>query len=83
VTERDAPKLWVISGHVPGAGGGDITYALAARDKGTLFTREFTYQMENRALSLLDFLFVRRRIDKESTTALQRLKSVLESVRFD
>lgn len=78
VIDRDLPKRWVISGHVHGAGGGKIAYSFASDGNVTLFVREFTYQMENWALSLLDWLLVRRRIDKESTEALRRLKSAME-----
>jgi len=79
VIERDAPRRWVISGHVEHAGGGRIAYSLVAADHGTQFTRQFTYQMDNWILALLDRLLIRRRIDEESTKALDQLKSNLEA----
>lgn len=79
VTDREVPKRWTISGHVHNAGGGDIAYSLTPDADGTLFVREFTYKMENWILSLLNWLLIRRRIEKESMEALRRLKSVLET----
>lgn len=79
VKDRDAPKRWVISGHVHNAGGGDIAYSLDHDDKSTYFVRTFTYEMDNWLLSLLDKLFIRRRIEEESKEALSRLKSSLET----
>jgi len=79
VVEREAPSRWVISGKVAGAGGGDIAYSLLEGDRGTHFERVFTYKMSNWFLSLLDWLFIRRRIEAESREALRRLKRALES----
>lgn len=78
VVAREAPSRWVISGKVAGAGGGDIAYALLPEGDGTNFERVFTYEMENWFLSLLDRIFVRRRIQAESREALERLKRALE-----
>lgn len=79
VVEREAPARWVISGDVAGAGGGDIAYSLVAHDEGTRFERVFTYEMSNWFLSLLDWMFIRRRIEVESREALRRLKHELET----
>ncbi len=78
VIDRQVPKRWVISGCVEGAGSGDIAYSLAPNNGGTSFERMFTYRMENWALSLLDWLLIRRRIQAESTEACRRLKRILE-----
>ena len=78
VTDREAPKRWVISGCVERAGRGDITYTLTPDNSETTFERVFAYTMDNWLLSLLDWLFIRRRIEAESTEALRRLKHTLE-----
>jgi uncharacterized protein YndB with AHSA1/START domain len=78
VREREAPRRWVIEGHVEGGGGGTITYTLTPRDGGTAFEREFVYAMPNALLALLDRLIFRRRVEAESAEALRRLKSELE-----
>jgi len=80
VREREAPRRWVIGGVIVGrSNGGTITYTLTPRDGGTLFEREFVYQMPNPLWALLDRLIIRRRIEAESAEALRRLKQVLES----
>lgn len=78
VIERNAPTAWAIEGHVDKAGGGVIRYALTAEGQATRFAREFTYSMDNALLSLLNFLFIRRRIEGESGEALVALKAALE-----
>ncbi len=78
VIDREVPKRWVISGCVEEAGSGEIAYFLAPGDNGISFEREFTYRMDNWVLSLLDWLLIRRRIQAESTEAMQRLKRILE-----
>ncbi len=79
VVEREAPSRWVISGEVAGAGGGNIAYSLVADGDGTNFERVFTYEMANWFLSLLNWMFISRRIEAESREALRRLKRALES----
>ena len=79
VTDRVEPQRWAITGSVNRAGGGTITYGLMPDGEGTLFTRSFVYEMDNWLLTLLDRLFIRRRIDAESKLALQRLKSIMET----
>ena len=78
VRERAEPRRWVIFGQVKGGGTGTIAYTLAPQDGGTLFEREFTYEMNNPLLALLDRLVLRRRIEAESSEALRRLKERLE-----
>jgi uncharacterized protein YndB with AHSA1/START domain len=79
VRERAEPRRWAIFGQVEGGGTGTITYTLAPQEDGTSFEREFTYQMNNPLLALLDRLILRRRIEAESTEALRRLKKRLET----
>jgi len=78
VVLRDAPVRWAISGQVAGGGHGTITYTLAPSGADTAFRREFVYAMPNRLAKLLDWLFVRRRIETESAEAIRRLKRALE-----
>jgi len=78
VREREEPRRWVIFGQVEGGGTGTITYTLTPQDDGTYFEREFTYEMNNPLLALLDTLVLRRRIEGESAEALRRLKERLE-----
>lgn len=78
VIEREAPTGWAIEGHVHRAGGGIIRYSLIAEGQATRFVRNFTYTMDNAFLSILDVLFVRRRIRSESGEALTALKAALD-----
>jgi uncharacterized protein YndB with AHSA1/START domain len=79
VREREEPRRWVIFGTVVGGGTGTITYMLTPQASGTLFEREFAYEMSNPLLERLDRLVFRRRIESESTNALRRLKQRLEA----
>ncbi|MGH2542819.1 MAG: SRPBCC family protein [Ardenticatenaceae bacterium] len=80
VTERAAPQLWTIEGQIVGReGGGTVRYRLQARNGGTWFEREFTYPTRGLLFTLLDLLLIRRRVRKESTEAVARLKEVLEA----
>jgi len=79
VREREEPRRWVIFGLVEGGGLGTITYTLTSQDGATFFEREFTYEMNNPLLALLDRLALRRRIYAESVEALRRLKQRLET----
>jgi uncharacterized protein YndB with AHSA1/START domain len=78
VIAREAPERWAIQGIVAGGGSGTITYTLTVVADGTAFCREFAYAMPSRLTELLDRLFVRRRIEKESVEAVRRLKQALE-----
>jgi uncharacterized protein YndB with AHSA1/START domain len=79
VITRDAPNSWAIAGIVAAGGTGTITYTLTATADGTAFRREFDYAMPNWLAALLDRLFIRRRIEAESTLAVSRLKQALET----
>jgi uncharacterized protein YndB with AHSA1/START domain len=79
VRGREEPRRWVIFGQVEGSGTGTITYRLTPQEGGTAFEREFTYEMNNPILALLERLVLRRRIDAESTEAVRRLKERLEA----
>lgn len=78
VIEREPPMRWAIRGSVAGGGGGTITYTLTAHGHSTSFRREFVYAMPNAIMALLDRLFVRRRIERESAEAVRRLRAALE-----
>jgi uncharacterized protein YndB with AHSA1/START domain len=79
VVARDPPNRWAIAGIGAAGGKGTITYTLAATANGTAFRREFDYAMPNWFAALLDRLFIRRRIEAESTLAVSRLKQALEA----
>lgn len=78
VVVRAAPSRWVIDGKSSNGGGGRISYTLSTQGRGTRFEREFVYYAPNVLAVILDWLFVRERIDSESAEALRRLKVVLE-----
>jgi uncharacterized protein YndB with AHSA1/START domain len=82
VREREAPRRWVIEGVIVGrSNGGVITYTLSPRDGGTFFEREFIYPAPNLLFAVLDWLFIRRRVEAESAEALRRLKARMENNR--
>jgi uncharacterized protein YndB with AHSA1/START domain len=79
VTEREAPRRWVIAGTIEGAGnGGTVTYDLALAGAGTAFTRTFAYAVPTPLLRALDLLLIRWRVRAESAPAVRRLRAVLE-----
>ena len=79
VSERDAPRKWVIAGKIlNGSGGGVITYTLTSHADDTIFEREFVYPVPPLYLPL-DWLLLSRRIQAESAEALRRLKQRLEA----
>ncbi|HMA38174.1 MAG TPA: SRPBCC family protein [Chloroflexia bacterium] len=78
VRERDASRRWVIARRIIGGGGGVITYTLRPTATGTRFEREFVYEVPTLLMALLDRLVVRRRVTRESTASVRRLKQVLE-----
>jgi hypothetical protein len=82
VIECEPPRLWAIAGILDGMGHVVVTYELTPRPDGTMFERDFAYSMPRGAYRLLDWLLVRPRIESDSTTALQRLRSLLEASRF-
>ena len=77
VTRRKAPHRWRIEASSP-QGKAAISYVLSAEGGDTVFRRDLSYEMPNVWLALLDVLVLRRRMDRESRIALQRLKEVLE-----
>lgn len=79
VTQRDAPRVWVISGQVGAQGSGTVAYELAPEGAGTLFTRVFTYQGNGLLFTIVNRLFYNRRVVAESVEALRRLKQRLEA----
>jgi uncharacterized protein YndB with AHSA1/START domain len=78
VTRRERPALWEIESRRSSGGSATITYQLAADGGGTRFTRTLQYVMPNALLGLLDALVFRRRIERESQTAVDNLRGVLE-----
>ncbi len=79
VTEREAPRRWVIEGRIVGRGaGGNVAYTLSPHDGDTRFEREFRYPTPGLWFTLLNALLFRRRIAAESAEAVRRLKRVLE-----
>jgi hypothetical protein len=78
VRESIPHRRWVIDGQTEERGRGIITYNFASLRDGTKFDREFVYAMPNRFMTLLDWLFIRRRIEAESAEALRRLKEIVE-----
>ena len=79
VVEREAPHRWVIEGQIVGRdSGGTVSYTLTPRDGGTFFEREFVYPTRGLLFTLLNWLFVRRQVQRESAEAVRRLKAVLE-----
>jgi len=76
---RDAPIRFAIAGRVAGGGDGTITYTFTPAGDTTAFRREFVYAMPNAFAALLDWLFLRRRIEAESAEAVRRLKRALET----
>jgi hypothetical protein len=77
VTRRKAPHRWRIEASWP-QGQAVISNLLSAEGVDTVFRRDLSYEMPNAWLALLDLLVLRRRMDRESRIALQRLKLVLE-----
>lgn len=79
VIAREPPRTWAIRGIVAAGGRGTITYTLRSVAEGTAFERRFDYAMPNFFAALLDRLFIRRRIERESAQAVHLLKRALES----
>ena len=78
VRERIPGTRWVIDTTTRG-GYARVDYLLVPDHDETIFTRTLSYRMPNVLLGLLDALFIHRRIERESTDAVARLKSRLES----
>jgi Polyketide cyclase / dehydrase and lipid transport len=77
VPQREVPYLWTITTSTPQLRA-LITYRLKARGENTLFEREFTYVTSDVWFWVLDFLVMRRRMNRESRIALERLRERLE-----
>jgi hypothetical protein len=77
VAQREAPRLWTVTTSTPQVRA-EITYRLTAQGESTLFEREFTYTTCGIWLSVLDFLLMRRRMNRESRIALERLRARLD-----
>lgn len=83
VSERDAPRRWVIEGHgeddgVAGATLASISYTLTPDGNGTRFRRELVYPAPNLLFLALNAVFIRSRVEAESAQAVAQLKAVLE-----
>jgi len=79
VLEREAPERWVIAGEVNGRKAGAITYTLTPSGTGTRFDRELVYASPSILFAMLNRASVRAEVERESATAVQRLKQILES----
>ena len=79
VQKRDAPRLWKIEGYTPQGGRATIAYRLTELADGTGFERELEYSKPGLVFMLLDWLFIRRRMQAQSKEALTRLKAALEA----
>jgi hypothetical protein len=79
VTRREAPDVWTITTPTSQVRA-EITYRLTEQGENTVFERELTYETSGMWLGALDFLLmlIRRRMDRESHIALERLKERLE-----
>jgi uncharacterized protein YndB with AHSA1/START domain len=75
VTRCERPSVWRIETH---GGAGSVTYELAPSADGTAFTRTLEYTMPNPFLAALNVLVLRARVVRESETAVQNLRRVLE-----
>lgn len=79
VLEREAPHHWLIEAMAADkSGNAKITYTLTEKEGKTNFERELVYSISKPLLALLDWLVLRHRVSAESTTALQKLKAVME-----
>ncbi len=79
VTQRDAPRAWMIVADLAGSGSGTVAYTLTPEGAGTRFERVFTYDVKGVLFAIADRLTYHRRVVAESTEALRRLKQRLES----
>jgi hypothetical protein len=77
VTRREVPYLWTITTSTPQVQA-EITYRLSAQGETIIFERELTYVTSGLWFWVFDFLLMRRRMNRESRIALERLKERLE-----
>lgn len=80
VTRCERPKVWRIETRPNAGGAGSVMYELAPSADGTAFTRTLEYTMPNPFLAVLNALVLRPRVVRESETAVQNLRRVLEEV---
>jgi uncharacterized protein YndB with AHSA1/START domain len=78
VTARDAPHMWRIENTPAGDARFTITYRLRVDGKDTVFEREMQYRFNRLWLRVLDPLFIRRHMQRESQQALSNAKEILE-----
>ena len=79
VTQREAPRSWVIEGTITGrTGGGTVAYTLTPEQGATHYTRVFSYPLPNLVFAVLDAVVIRRRVSAESAEAVRQLKAKLE-----
>jgi hypothetical protein len=76
VTEREEPRLWMITGEV-GKSHGTISYELWPHQGGTRFIRIFDYRPSGLVLNLIDKFVLKNRIEKESNHAVRNLVQIL------
>src|SRR3984893_10955254 len=77
VTRREVPYLWTITTSTPQVQA-EITYRLSAQGETIIFERELTYVTSGLWFWVFDLLLMRRRMNRESRIALERLKERLE-----
>jgi hypothetical protein len=77
VTAREAPYLWRIESSASEASA-SITYRLHMESGTTVFERDMQYRFGRAWLIVLNALFLRRRMERESREALLRVKQILE-----
>ena len=78
VTRCERPSVWRIETRPKAGGAGSVMYELAPDAGGTAFTRTLEYTMPNPLLAVLNALVLRPRVVRESETAVQNLRRVLE-----
>jgi uncharacterized protein YndB with AHSA1/START domain len=79
VVEREELRRWIIDGiDSEGNDAGRVAFTFKQATNGTLFEREFTYQISNIFSAFLDWLIFCPRKKAESAEALRRLKEHLE-----
>jgi hypothetical protein len=78
VTAREAPHLWRIENSPAGDASVVITYRLRTDRGGTVFERDMWYQFNRLWLRVLNPLFIRQRMERESKQAFANAKQILE-----
>ena len=78
VTARDAPHLWRFEGSPAGDARVTITYRLRMDGSETVFERDMQYQFNRLWLRVLDPLFIRCHMERESQQAVSNAKQILE-----